>query len=119
MVQISKVGVVGAGLMGSGIAAQVANSGTQVVLLDVVPDDAVDRNMVAAEAIKRMLKSKPAPFMAQGNAKLVTVGNLEDDLDLLKDCDWICEAVLENLEVKREVYRKINDYGIQKKFKES
>ena len=103
MVQISKVGVIGAGLMGSGIAAQVTNAGGQVVLLDIVPPDSEDRNVVAAEGLKKLRRSKPASFMDQDNAKLITIGNLEDDLDLLKDCGWICEAVVENLEVKQNV----------------
>ena len=67
--EIKKVAVIGAGLMGSGIAAQIANSGLSVLLLDIVPDGATDRNIIAREAINRMLKADPAPFMSKSNAQ--------------------------------------------------
>ncbi|MFP4312833.1 MAG: 3-hydroxyacyl-CoA dehydrogenase NAD-binding domain-containing protein [Alphaproteobacteria bacterium] len=105
---INKVAVIGAGLMGSGIAAQITNAGHEVVLLDIVPDGASDRNMLAKGAIEKMLKSDPAPFMHKKNARLITPGNMEDDLDLLKECDWIIEVVLEDLKVKHETYKKID-----------
>lgn len=104
---IEKVGVIGAGLMGSGIAAQITNAGIPVVLLDIVPDGADDRSVLAKSAIAKMLKTEPAAFMHKSNAKLVTPGNLEDDLDLLADCDWIVEVVLEDLKVKHATYEKI------------
>lgn len=107
---IEKVAVLGSGVMGSGIAAQIANAGVPVVLLDIVPKDAKDRNMLAKGAIEKMLKTDPAPFMSPKNAKLITPGNLEDDLGLLKECDWVCEVVLEDLGVKRETYKKIEKY---------
>src|SRR6266853_830280 len=96
---IQKAAVIGAGIMGSGIAAQVANAGVPVVLLDIVPKDAKDRSALAKGAIEKMLKADPAPFMSPRNAKLITPGNLEDDLDRLKDCDWIIEVVLEDIKV--------------------
>ncbi len=104
---IEKVAVIGSGVMGSGIAAQIANAGVPVILLDIVPKDAKDRSMLARGAIEKMLKADPAPFMSARNAKLVTPGNLEDDLELLKDCDWIVEVVLEDLKVKHATYEKI------------
>lgn len=107
---IEKVAVIGSGVMGSGIAAQVANAGVPVVLLDIVPKDATDRNMLAEGAIGKMLKADPAPLMHKDFAKLITPGNLEDDLELLKDCDWIIEVVLEDLGVKRATYEKINKH---------
>ena len=107
MTEINKVAVLGAGVMGSGIAAHVANAGVPVVLLDIVPDGANDRSMLAKGAVERMLKQKPAPFMHKKNARLVTPGNLEDDLDQLADADWIVEAVLEDLDVKHKVYGEI------------
>ena len=82
MGEIRKVGVLGAGVMGSGIAAQVANAGIPVVLLDIVPDGADDRSALAAGAIARMAKARPAPLMDPSNAKLITLGNIEDHLDL-------------------------------------
>jgi len=104
---IRKVGVLGAGVMGSGIAAHVANAGLPVVLLDVVPKGANDRNQLAAGAVQRLLKQKPAPLMHRDNARRIEVGNLEDDLGKLADCDWICEAVLEDPAVKRRLYAEV------------
>ncbi len=105
---IKKVAVLGAGVMGSGIAAHVTNAGIPVTLLDIVPKGANDRNAIASGAVARMLKTEPAAFMHRKNASLVTVGNLEDDLDKLADADWIIEAVIERLDVKRELYKKVD-----------
>jgi 3-hydroxyacyl-CoA dehydrogenase len=104
---IQKVAVIGAGVMGAAIAAQVANAGVPVLLLDIVPKGATDRNALAQGAIDKMLKTRPAPFMHTSAARLVTPGNLEDDLAKLADVDWICEAVIENLEIKRNLYQKL------------
>jgi 3-hydroxyacyl-CoA dehydrogenase len=109
MTEIKKVGILGAGLMGSAIAAHVANAGLPVVLLDIVPDGAEDRNMLSAGAVARMMKQNPAPFMDARNAKLIVCGNLEDDLEQLADCDWICEAVLERPDVKHDVYKRVDE----------
>jgi 3-hydroxyacyl-CoA dehydrogenase len=94
---IRRIGVVGAGLMGSGIAAQAANAGAEVVLLDLVPGG-------AAAAVARMLKAVPSPFMHPGFACRVTAGDLGTELGLLGDCDWIIEAIVERVEAKRELY---------------
>ena len=110
---IRKVAVIGAGNMGAGIAAQVANAGVPAVLLDIVPPGANDRNAVAAGAIERMLKTEPAAFMSKSAARLVTPGNVEDHLGMLGDCDWIVEAVVEKPEVKRDLFRKLE--GARKK----
>lgn len=110
MTEINKVAVIGAGVMGSGIAAQIANAGVPVLLLDIVPDGASDRNVIAQSAIDKMLKTDPAPFMSKKNAKLITVGNLEDDLEKLSDCDWIVEVVLEDIKIKHATYEKIQKY---------
>ena len=107
---IRKVAVIGSGTMGSGIAAQVANAGVPVVLMDIVPEGAASRNALAEGAVARMLKQDPAPFMHPRNARLVEPANLEDDLARLRDCDWIVEAVLEDLGVKNTVYNKIKLY---------
>ncbi|MGB4058451.1 MAG: 3-hydroxyacyl-CoA dehydrogenase NAD-binding domain-containing protein [Alphaproteobacteria bacterium] len=101
---INKVAVIGSGVMGSGIAAQVANSGVPVVLLDIK----IEGKNLAQDAIDKMLKADPAPFMRKSNAKLITPGNLDDDLDLLKDVDWIIEVVLEDIKVKHATYDKLN-----------
>jgi len=108
MTQIRKVAVLGSGVMGSGIAAHFANAGIPVLLLDIVPKDATNRNMLTEGAIEKCLKASPAPFAHKNCAKLVTAGNLEDDLDKLADVDWIVEVVLEDLTVKQKVYRTID-----------
>jgi 3-hydroxyacyl-CoA dehydrogenase len=101
---INKVAVIGSGVMGSGIAAQVANAGVPVVLLDIkLPD-----KDLAKMAVEKLLKTDPAPFMHPKNAKLITTGNLDDDLNLLTDVDWIIEVVLEDLKVKHATYEKLN-----------
>jgi 3-hydroxyacyl-CoA dehydrogenase len=105
--QIKRVCVIGSGVMGAGIAAQVANAGFPVVLLDVVPDGATDRNMSAKAAVDRLLKNEPQALMVKSAAQLIEVGNLEDDLAKLNTCDWIIEAVTERLDVKHALYRKI------------
>ena len=104
---IQKVAVIGAGVMGAAIAAHVANAGVPVLLLDIVPKGAADRNALAQGSIDKMMKTKPAPFMHASAAKLVTPGNLEDDLGKLADVDWICEAIVENLAIKRDLYNKL------------
>ncbi|MBZ0325310.1 MAG: 3-hydroxyacyl-CoA dehydrogenase family protein, partial [Alphaproteobacteria bacterium] len=104
---IRKVAVLGAGTMGAGIAAQVANGGVPVLLLDIVPDGANDRSVLAKKAIANLAKAKPAAFMHQRAARLITPGNLEDDLGKLAEVDWIVEAVLEDRAVKEAVYEKI------------
>lgn len=104
---IRKVAVLGAGTMGAGIAAQIANGGVPVLLLDIVPDGANDRSVLAKKAIANLAKAKPAAFMHQRAARLITPGNLEDDLGKLAEVDWIVEAVLEDRAVKEAVYEKI------------
>ena len=104
---ISKVCVIGAGVMGSGIAAQVANAGVSALLLDIVPAGATDRNVLAKAGPERLQKAQPAPLMSKSALKLIEIGNVEDDLAKLSDCDWIIEAVTEKLEAKQALYRKI------------
>jgi 3-hydroxyacyl-CoA dehydrogenase len=106
--EIKRVAVIGSGTMGGQIAAHVANAGLPVLLLDIVPKGAADRNALAKGAVDRLLKSDPSPFMRPDLAKKIAVGNLEDDLDKLKDADWIVEAVLENPQVKSDLYKRID-----------
>jgi 3-hydroxyacyl-CoA dehydrogenase len=108
MAEIRKVGVLGAGVMGAGIAAHITNAGVPVVLLDIVPEGAEDRNALAEDAVRKLLKADPAAFMHERNAKLITTGNIEDHLGLLADCDWIIEAVIEKLDAKHAIYGKID-----------
>ena len=104
---IRRVCVIGAGVMGAGIAAQVANAGVPVLLLDIVPPGAADRDALARTAVARMVKADPAPFMAPEAARLVETGNTEDDLGRAADCDWIVEAVVERLDLKQALYRRL------------
>jgi 3-hydroxyacyl-CoA dehydrogenase len=105
--KIDTAAVLGAGVMGAGIAAHLANAGVPVVLLDIVPEGADDRNALAEGAIAKMLKADPAPFMTKRAARLITAGNLEDDLDKLASVDWIVEVIVEDLALKRELYKRI------------
>ena len=109
MKHIRKVAILGAGTMGARIAAHFANAGVPSLLLDIVPPD-VDgpaRNKIAAAGLDAAKKAKPAAFMDASLAKLVSVGNFDDDLKKLADVDWIIEAVVENLEIKRSLLRKV------------
>jgi 3-hydroxyacyl-CoA dehydrogenase len=110
MADIRKVAVIGAGVMGAGIAAHVANAGIPVVLLDIVPEGAANRNSIAEGAVQKLLKADPAAFMSRSAAKLVTTGNTEDHLGLLAECDWIVEAVIERLDIKQALYKKIDSH---------
>lgn len=106
---INKVCVIGAGVMGAGIAAQVANAGVPVLLLDIVPKDGADRDAIAKGAVAKMLKTEPAPFMSPAAAKLVETGNIEDHLDKVAECDWIVEAVVERLDIKQALYARLEE----------
>jgi 3-hydroxyacyl-CoA dehydrogenase len=105
---IRRVAVLGAGVMGSGIAAHCANAGIPVLLLDIVPPDGKGgRNAFAQGALQKLRKAKPAAFMAARNELLVSIGNFDDDLAKVKDCDLIIEAVVERLEIKRALFDKL------------
>lgn len=121
MKQIKKVGVLGAGVMGHGIAAHLAGAGIPSLLLDIVPPKFTDedaklglkekdprfRNKFALAGIEAIKKSKPSVIYSQRDLKLITPGNFEDDWDKLKDCDWIVEVVLERLDVKQQVFARV------------
>jgi 3-hydroxyacyl-CoA dehydrogenase len=113
MKRINKVAVLGAGTMGARIAAQFANAGVPSLLLDIVPKDVAPgaegsvRNKIAAAGLDAAKKAKPAAFMEPSLARLVTVGNFEDDLKKLAEVDWIIEAVVENLDIKRALLKKV------------
>jgi 3-hydroxyacyl-CoA dehydrogenase len=103
---IRKAAVLGAGTMGARIAAHLANAGLPVVLLDL-PATAGPRNAIAAQAIEALKKSKPAAFYDPSLASRITPGNFDDDAALLADCDWVIEAVTENLAIKQALLEKI------------
>lgn len=107
MTAINKVAVIGAGVMGAGIAAHIANAGIDVVLLDIAADDSANRSAIAENAVKRLLKTDPAPLMHKRNAKLISTGNIDDDMEMIADCDWIVEAIIERLDLKQSLYQKI------------
>ena len=109
MKRIHKVAVLGAGTMGARVAAHFANAGVPSLLLDIVPPDADGpaRNKIAAAGLEAVKKSKPAAFFEGSLSRLVTIGNFEDDLKRLADVDWIIEAIIENLDVKRSLLRKV------------
>jgi 3-hydroxyacyl-CoA dehydrogenase len=114
-----KVCVIGAGVMGSGIAAHLANCRIPVLLLDIVPpfphdpekhppeDSKAWRNMFSAGGLKKSLKQKPAPFMSKQDAALIEVGNTTDDLERVKECDWVVEVIIEKLEPKQQLFEKL------------
>jgi len=110
MKRIHKVAVLGAGTMGARIAAHFANAGVPSYLFDIVPPDADGpaRNKIAAAGLDAARKSKPAAFFEPSLAKLITVGNFEDDLKKLADVDWIIEAIVENLDIKRSLLKKVD-----------
>ncbi|WP_297987344.1 3-hydroxyacyl-CoA dehydrogenase/enoyl-CoA hydratase family protein [uncultured Anoxybacillus sp.] len=120
--RIKKAAVLGSGVMGSGIAAHLANVGIPTLLLDIVPKELTEeekakgwtlehkqvRNRIVNQAVARLLKQKPAPLMSKANASLIEVGNFEDDFHRLAECDWIIEVVVERLDVKKSVFEKVD-----------
>lgn len=122
--QIKKAAVLGAGVMGAQIAAHLANAGIPCLLLDIAPkeltpdeqargltlESRVVRNRIAQAGFDAAQKAKPAAFFVGDSAKLVTVGNFEDDLPKLKDCDWVLEAIVEKLDIKRSLYERIEPH---------
>lgn len=108
---IAKAAVLGAGTMGAGIAAHLANAGIPTLLLDIAPqDEAADRNQIVKSLFDAAKKLKPAPFMLADNAKLISIGNFTDDLAKIKDCDFVIEAVVENLEIKHKLFAEVEKY---------
>lgn len=119
--RIRRVAVLGAGVMGSGIAAHFANAGIACLMLDIVPPvlsdeekkkgvqerDPAFRNRLAARGLETIRKSRPALLYSQKDLGLISIGNLEDDLSRAAECDWIVEAVTENLKIKRELYARL------------
>ena len=113
---IRKVAVLGAGTMGSRIAAHIANAGLPVVLLDIVPPGtsadapASERNKIVLAAVEGLKRSKPAAFYTPDSARLLSIGNFDDHMSLIADCDWIIEVVAENLDIKRALLEKVRPH---------
>jgi len=104
--QIQRIAVLGAGTMGARIAAHISTAGHPVLLLDLASSTG-DRNGIAAKALDSLKKSKPAAFTGTSSAALIRIGNFEDDLERLKECDWVIEAVAEKLEIKRALLSRV------------
>lgn len=104
--EIKRAAVIGAGVMGSGIAAHIANAGIPVLLLDL-PQKTGKKNQLAEAALEKMKKIEPAPFMSEQAVKLVTPGDTESNWNELSACDWIVEAIIENIDYKKELYEKL------------
>lgn len=124
MLQVKKAAVLGAGTMGSAIAMHLANAGIPVVLLDIVPKELTEeekakgltlespevRNRIVRSLFEAAKKLKPAPLMVEENAKLIQLGNFDDDMPKIKECDLIIEAVVENLEIKHKVFAEVEKH---------
>jgi len=124
MQRIQKAAVLGAGTMGAQIAAHLANAGIPTLLLDISPRELTPeeqakgldlqssavRNRIARGGLEAAKNAKPAAFFKSELASLVTVGNFDDDLPKLKDCDLVVEAVVENLEIKRSLYERVDQH---------
>lgn len=116
--RIKKAAVLGSGVMGSGIACHLANIGIEVLLLDIVPFDLTEkekqiptmRNKIVNEALKNAIKSKPAPLYSKSFASRIKTGNFDDDFDKISEADWIIEVVVENLEIKKNIFEKLEKY---------
>jgi 3-hydroxyacyl-CoA dehydrogenase len=113
--KIRQAAVIGSGIMGGGIAALLAGAGVKVLLLDIVPFDLKDeekndpaaRNRIVKAGLDAALASSPSLFFNKKDAGLISIGNLEDDIDKLADCDWIVEVVVERLDIKRNLFEKV------------
>lgn len=110
MTEIKKAAVIGAGVMGASIAAHLTNAGIPVLLLDIPQSGFGKKNALAEGAIEKLLKMDPAPFMHKSNAEMIIPGNIESDLSKLSDCDWIIEAVVEKIDIKQDLFKKIQQY---------
>ncbi|WP_194975177.1 3-hydroxyacyl-CoA dehydrogenase/enoyl-CoA hydratase family protein [Aquiflexum lacus] len=121
---IKKIAVIGSGIMGSGIACHFANIGVEVLLLDIMPKEPTDeetkkgltlehkfvRNRIVNTQLQAAIKSKPAPLYKNGFANRISTGNLDDDLPKIGDVDWIIEVVVERLDIKQQIFEKVEKY---------
>ncbi|MBK8281240.1 MAG: 3-hydroxyacyl-CoA dehydrogenase/enoyl-CoA hydratase family protein [Saprospiraceae bacterium] len=118
MYRISKVAVLGSGVMGSGIACHLANCGYQVLMLDIVPFDLTEaekgnkkaRNKIVDTALLNAVKTKPAPLFHKSLISNIKTGNFDDDLTLISECDWIIEVIVERLDIKKSLFDKVEKY---------
>ncbi len=116
--KIKKVAVLGSGVMGSRLACHFANVGLEVVLLDIVPFDLSDeekankakRNSIVNGALKSTLKSNPSPVFTKAIGSKIKTGNFDDNLEWIADCDWVLEAIIERLDIKQQMFEKVEKY---------
>jgi 3-hydroxyacyl-CoA dehydrogenase len=122
--RINRIAIIGSGIMGSGIACHFANIGVDVLLLDIIPrelndkekakgltlEDKIVRNRLVNDALTASIKSKPAPLYHPSFKNRITTGNLEDDIAKVKDVDWIMEVVVERLDIKQQVFEKLEQH---------
>ena len=122
--KISKVAVLGSGIMGSGIACHFANIGVEVLLLDISPNeindiekkkglkitDKVVRNRIVNEMFNKCIKSRPSPIYDKSFVNRISLGNFDDDMHLIKDYDWVIEVVVERLDIKKLIFEKVDKY---------
>ncbi len=122
--RIRKAAVLGSGVMGSGIACHFANIGLKVLLIDIVPnvlnenekkagltiEDKTVRNRLVNDSLRATLKSKPSPIYKKEFSKRITTGNFDDDLNKISDCDWVIEVVIERLDIKKQVFEKVEKF---------
>jgi len=117
-IKIRKIAVLGSGVMGSGIACHFANAGFEVLLLDIVPfglneeekTNPVIRNKIVNDSLQKVLKSTPDPLYKKSYATRIKTGNFEDDLKQIETCDWIIEVVIEDLDIKKNLYEQVEKY---------
>src|SRR5699024_7247815 len=122
--RIKRAAVLGSGVMGSSIAAHLANIGIPTIMLDIVPrelteaeeakgltlDDKIVRNRIAEQSKKALLKQKPSPITSKKSLDLIVTGNMEDDMEKLADVDWIIEVVVERLDIKKQVFANVDTH---------
>jgi 3-hydroxyacyl-CoA dehydrogenase len=112
---IKKVAVLGSGVMGSRIACHFANVGVEVLLLDIIPQDAAEgdtsaRNKIVNDALQFAVKSNPSPIYSKKFLSRITTGNFDDDLHKIADCDWVIEVIIERLDIKQSLFEKVEKY---------
>jgi len=109
--RIRRAAVIGSGVMGAAIAAHLTNAGIPTLLLDIVPNEGTDRYAIVKAGLEKVTKAKPAAFMSKERAGLIQIGNLEDDIAKLSEVDWIIEAAVENLDIKRQLWEKVEAHA--------
>ncbi|HJO14375.1 MAG: hypothetical protein HVK46_03435 [Pelagibacteraceae bacterium] len=105
----NNITVIGSGLMGSAIAAHLANAGCKVNLLDIADKKHENKNHLADLALNKLTKIKPSPLTLKSNLKLIKIGNIDENLDVINESEWVIEVIIENLEIKKNLYKKIDE----------